>query len=391
VSRLHRGAGRGASGLTREGGSSTDIGPHPDTAAWLPVDPIPAGLTFSQAWDAGLVAEGSLGAFGLEWAASQRSANTRRTYLSVVRTFCLFLAGGDEDRARGVPMGTLSGDAIATYLRRLEEGDPFSDPSIPARAGSTVAKVSAALCGLAERHGVSRPDFHATPLRSHPLAPITEHHYQLALRLVDARIEAAKEHNRCGAVSLPAEAVRAYRDRAVLRLLGDCGLRRSEAVALRVDDLYLASLAEAVRDNADGPLERAAGWIHVHNRERDEERWVPVPGQVDEALRAWLRERNRVIRRDDGPILLAGPTFRSDHRPRWRSLTSRQLFNIVRACTQAAGATGDSTRPQALRARYCSHLARSGLPVETIREFAGHASVRTTMSYVEIGTDPPTR
>jgi len=353
---------------------------------WMDVKPIPDGLRPRQAWESGLVAAGSLSERGVEWAAAQGPLTTRGTYLSAVRGFCLFVAGGDEDRARGIPMQALTRATLMAYREYLENGDPLAKPPMPARAEATVAKIFSALRGLAAEENVQLGTLKTKSAPRRLPTPIPEHQYQIALKLTSARIQDTGGQRR----RLSDAAVRAYRDRAVLRLLGDCGLRRSEAI-----DLQSADITE--RERGDGRL-RIAGaggsernatrwWIHVRAGKRGKERWVPIPADVYEDLTAWFRARQQVYSSPHGPLLLAAPTFNGDQQDGWRPLTVRQLYNIVSEHTEAAGATGKAARPHALRHRYCTFLARRGVPIETIRELAGHADIRTTQLYVQISGD----
>jgi integrase len=353
---------------------------------WLEVGPIPAGMRPRQAWESGLVAPGSLSERGVEWAAAQGPVTTRSTYLSAVRGFCLFVAGGDEDRARGVPLQALTRATLMAYREYLENGDPLADPPVPPRAASTVAKIFSALRGLAAEEDVQLGTLKTRSAPRRLPTPIPEHQYQLALKLIAARIQQTGGTRR----TISDAAVRAYRDRAALRLLGDCGLRRGEAIDLQVADIRQRERGEArLRIGGAGGSERNATrwWIHVRAGKRGKERWVPIPADVYEDLKGWMRARSQVYASPHGPLLLAAPTFNGDQAGGWRPLTVRQLYNIVAACTEAAGATGKATRPHALRHRYCTFLARRGVPIETIRELAGHADIRTTQLYLQLSSD----
>jgi site-specific recombinase XerD len=125
----------------------------------------------------------------------------------------------------------------------------------------------------------------------------------------------------------------------------------------------------------------------VRSGKRGKERWVPIPADVYADLTAWFRARQQVYPSPHGPLLLAAPTFNGDQQGAWRPLTVRQLYNIVSEHTEAAGATGKAARPHALRHRYCTFLARRGVAIETIRELAGHADIRTTQLYLKISSD----
>lgn len=353
---------------------------------WHPVPAIPDGVRPRQAWESGLVARGSLSERGLEWAGAQGPVSTRRTYLSAVRGFCLFVAGGDEDLARGVPMQALTRATLMAYREYLENGDLLAEPPVSARAEATVAKIFSALRGLAAEEHIQLGTLKTKSAPRRMPSPIPEHQYQIAIKLTAARIQ----HSAGGRRKLSDAAVRAYRDRAALRLLGDCGLRRGEAIELQIDDVKQRERGEAhLRIAGAGGSERNATrwWIHVRAGKRGKERWVPIPADVYEDLTAWFRARQQVFPSPHGPLLLSSPTFNSKQQNGWRPLTNRHLYNIVSEHTSEAGATGNATRPHALRHRYCTFLARRGVPIETIRELAGHADIRTTQLYLKISDD----
>ncbi len=73
---------------------------------------------------------------------------------------------------------------------------------------------------------------------------------------------------------------RSRRDRALVRVLMDTGLRRGEACGLRVEDVDLA-----------------VGVIHVRVSKGRRERMVPLGVKARMELRAWLRTRTEVVAR----------------------------------------------------------------------------------------------
>ena len=172
---------------------------------------------------------------------------------------------------------------------------------------------------------------------------------------------------------------RGRRDLAIMLLLGQAGLRRSEVCALRYEDL------EELRRHPD-PRRRAA----VAPRVAAQSAWVvhlrhPKRGRADltaaavEALRAWTQSR---------------PEAASDHffvslarnRPP-EPLVPRALNKLVGAYAERAGLPEDRRTPHVLRHTFCTLLADGGQGLEVIAELAGHADVRTTKGYVSVSSE----
>jgi site-specific recombinase XerD len=148
------------------------------------------------------------------------------------------------------------------------------------------------------------------------------------------------------------------RDRALLALLLACGLRRHEAVDLRIEHLEQREEHWAIVD-----LKGKAG--HV--------RTIPVPGWVMEELRFWLNaagiDRGKVFRRVTkmGRILGEG-------------MTEKAVWHIVRDSAKRIGL--EKLAPHDLR-RTCARLCHaSGGELEQIQFLLGHVSIQTTERYL---------
>jgi site-specific recombinase XerD len=144
------------------------------------------------------------------------------------------------------------------------------------------------------------------------------------------------------------------RDRALLALLLACGLRRHEAVSLRLEHLEQREEHWAIVD-----LKGKAG--HV--------RTVPVPGWVMEEMRIWLNaagiDRGKIFRRVTkmGQILGEG-------------MTEKAVWHIVKDSARTIGL--QKLAPHDLR-RTCARLCHSaGGELEQIQFLLGHVSIQTT-------------
>jgi integrase len=154
------------------------------------------------------------------------------------------------------------------------------------------------------------------------------------------------------------ERLKGKRDRALLAILVARGLRRHEAVALRLEHLEQREDHWAIVD-----LKGKAG--HV--------RTVPVPNWVMEELRAWLNaaeiERGKIFRRvtKAGRILGEG-------------MTEKAVWHIVRNSAKRIGL--ENLAPHDLR-RTCARLCHAaGGELEQIQFLLGHVSIQTTERYL---------
>ena len=148
------------------------------------------------------------------------------------------------------------------------------------------------------------------------------------------------------------------RDRALLALLLACGLRRHEAVALRLDHLQQREEHWAIVD-----LVGKGG--HV--------RTVPVPDWVRTELDDWLAaagiDRGKLFRR----VNRVGRTWGD-------GMTVKAVWHIVKESAKRIGVA--KLAPHDLR-RTCARLCHaSGGELEQIQFLLGHLSVQTTERYL---------
>jgi integrase/recombinase XerC len=153
---------------------------------------------------------------------------------------------------------------------------------------------------------------------------------------------------------------KALRDRAILRLLFDLGLRRAEVVRLDVAD-----------------LDREAGQVAVLGKGRTGKVLLTLPPQTRTALEAWVAVRG----------LEPGPLFGSLDRARKGSgrLTGGGLYALVRDLGEQAGL---KVWPHGLRhAAITEALDRTGGDVRAVQRFSRHRDLRTLMIYDDRRTD----
>ncbi|MFD1914261.1 tyrosine recombinase XerC [Halodurantibacterium flavum] len=148
----------------------------------------------------------------------------------------------------------------------------------------------------------------------------------------------------------------AARDVAVVTLLYGCGLRISEALALRGSD---HPLPEVLRVRGKGGRERL----------------VPVLSAAREAVAAYAR----LCPMD---LTAEGPLFRG---ARGKALNPRLIAKAMERARMQLGLPRTAT-PHALRHSFATHLLSAGGDLRAIQELLGHASLSTTQIYTGVDT-----
>jgi len=145
--------------------------------------------------------------------------------------------------------------------------------------------------------------------------------------------------------------------RAMVALLLSTGIRRSEATAIRLDDL---------------DLER--GQLLVRGKGR-KERIVPLNSPTIQALRDYLDRR---------PQTTSHHLFVS--RVGGHAIHGRLVNRMLNQVLQRAGLAREGITPHKLRHTFATHLIRNGVDVRTVQELLGHADLQTTARYLHSDT-----
>jgi integrase/recombinase XerD len=274
------------------------------------------------------------------WLAEARSAHTRRAYF---RDLADFLAWCQRDAldplaARPTDLGRYraqlpAATAASTAHRRLSALSSWYRylHANGATAGNPLASVRR-----------PRVDRDASTTVGLSVAEV-----QALLRQSDIEL----------AEAAPARRITALRDRAVLRLLADLGLRVGEVTGLDVDALAHNRGYRTLRYTAKG------GKV----RER------ALAAHTLEALDAYLDERGLAA----GPLFATRPPSGVPGR-----LDAAAVFRLVRRTARAAGiASAERLSPHSLRHAFATNARDLGIALEDVQDALGHADPRTTRRY----------
>ena len=148
------------------------------------------------------------------------------------------------------------------------------------------------------------------------------------------------------------------RDRAMLEVLYAAGLRVSEIVGLKLEDLKLE-----------------LGHVLVRGK-GDKERLVPLGRSAQEAIRAYLENGRAMLLQDKvSPLLFV--------RRGGGRLTRQRVWQMV----SAASASGRHASPHMLRHSCATHMVENGADLRTVQTILGHADVSTTQVYTHVALD----
>jgi integrase/recombinase XerD len=149
------------------------------------------------------------------------------------------------------------------------------------------------------------------------------------------------------------------RDKAILEVLYGCGIRVSEAVALRIPCLYFTE-----------------GFIRVIGK-GNKERLVPINETAVESVKAYL-DRRPVPSEPEADDVLFLNRF-------GRPLSRQSMFKMVKTQTLVSGVRKDIS-PHTFRHSFATHLVEHGADLRVVQEMLGHESVTTTEIYTHIDT-----
>lgn len=153
------------------------------------------------------------------------------------------------------------------------------------------------------------------------------------------------------------DSAKGLRDKAMLELLYATGIRVSELIHLKVDDINMKM-------------------SYIHCSERNKERIIPFGNTAKKALSAYVDKGRKDllhgIDNDEFFVNCSGGAM------------SRQGFwKVLKGYARDAGIEVDIT-PQTLRHSFATHLIQNGADLKSVQEMLGHADISTTQIYLNM-------
>lgn len=147
------------------------------------------------------------------------------------------------------------------------------------------------------------------------------------------------------------------RDRALFELIYSCGLRVSEAVGLKVSDLYFEE-----------------GLIKVTGK-GSKERLIPLGEKAEYWLKTYLNEgRPGFVKSGKHSGALFLNRFGN-------GLSRKGMWKRFRETAERAGVSG---KIHTLRHSFATHLLQGGADLRSVQELLGHADISTTQIYTHL-------
>jgi len=153
-----------------------------------------------------------------------------------------------------------------------------------------------------------------------------------------------------------------FRDRALMEVIYGAGLRASEVIGLRLQDIDLE-----------------VGFVRTIGK-GDKERVVPLGRKAVEAVRIYLQRGRPYL---GGAGRLKAPQLFLNNRG--RRLTRQGLHLIIKKYAVQVGLP-QTISAHTLRHSFATHLLEGGADLRSVQEMLGHADVSTTQIYTHVTT-----
>jgi len=142
------------------------------------------------------------------------------------------------------------------------------------------------------------------------------------------------------------------RDRTIIEFLYLTGMRRSELISLRDEDVDLSS-----------------GQVRVTGK-RNKQRVIPLTGSFIKSLEVYLESRSRAGHAGDWFFVTE----------KGNKMYDKGVYNIVKRYLSMV-TTVEKKSPHVLRHTFATHMLNHGADLNSIKELLGHASLSATQVY----------
>ena len=143
-------------------------------------------------------------------------------------------------------------------------------------------------------------------------------------------------------------------ERLLLQLLYHTGMRQAELIGLK-----------------EGQIDFASDTIKVLGK-GSKERIIPVGKELLQEMKAYIKEKYRIIENPDTVFLLI--------RDNGKKLYAKWVYNCVKKYLSMV-TTIDKKSPHILRHTFATHLTNNGADLNAVKELLGHNSLASTQIY----------
>lgn len=271
-----------------------------------------------------------------------KSELTQKTYEADLEAFARFLGCARAEQGVGV---LLDGGPEITYGKLLDYQDALKKKGLQNTSINRKLACVRSILALARETGLMDWSVRVRSLKVEPYR--------------DTRGPGDNAMNQLIRMLQSKEGAKAARDLAIIRLLHDMALRRSEVTAIEMDDLDLND-----------------GRVWIKGKGRSEKQCLEVPEAVRKAILLWLGFRGT----DPGPLFMS-----LDHNRQNPGRISRTALNkILKAYGRSMGI---DLAPHALRhagiTRAVGVAAEIGVTMPELLQYSRHKSLRTLQVYVD--------
>lgn len=277
------------------------------------------------------------------WSELGLADNTLSGYRNDLEQFAAWLAAQQPASA----LGSCRRDELFAYLAARSQPIPGKKRGYSARSTARLLSALRHFYRLLQRDGQIAED--PTLLVDAPKLPRS-----LPKALAESEVESL--------LRAPPDTALGLRDRAMLELMYATGLRVSELVGLRADQVNLRQ-----------------GVLRVTGK-GGKERLVPIGELAADWLQRYLGESR--------PLLVKGARVDTLFVTARRAGMTRQMFWIlVKKHAQAVGIASQRISPHVLRHSFATHLLNHGADLRALQMLLGHSSLSTTQIYTLVAKE----
>lgn len=154
-----------------------------------------------------------------------------------------------------------------------------------------------------------------------------------------------------------AESPKGMRDKAMLELLYATGIRVSELIHLKYEDVNMKM-------------------SYIRCNERNKERIIPFGNTAKQSMAVYLENGRKELMKDkDCDELFVNCSG--------KAMSRQGFWKVLKSYAKEAGIDVDIT-PQTLRHSFATHLIQNGADLKSVQEMLGHADVSTTQVYLNM-------